>query len=168
MATTFNDDIVANANINMANATTVTHKAGSVTNADIQASAGIDYDKVDHVIQVDTNFGFGSAATPTTTTIPIAIPAAAGTIRWVKAWMLATGSSSSVAFMLHKAGVECLSSAITITNTDADATVKAGTISSSALAADTDYLEAVMTVSSSTGTTGPMMTVGFSYDATPD
>ena len=168
MATTFGDDVSMNGGVNMANATTVTHKAASVTNGTIQASAGIDYDKLDHLVELPINFGFDSTTTPPTSkTFPIAMPCAAGVIRYVKAWMIDTGSSTSITFNLFKAGISCLDATIDFTNTDADITPKTGTISSSALAKDTDYLEAIMTVSSGVDAHGAMMVVGYSYTATP-
>jgi hypothetical protein len=168
MATTFNDDASFNGSVNLANATTVTLKSGSVSNGTIQASAGIDYDKLDQLIEIHVDFGFDSSTTPPTTkTFPIAMPCAAGVIRYVKAWMIDTGSGTAIAFDLHKAGVSALAATIDFTNTDANITPKVGTISSSALAAGTDYLEAVMTVSSGTNAHGPQMVIGYSYTATP-
>ena len=168
MATTFGDDVSLNGGVNMANATTVTHKAASVTNGTIQASAGIDYDKLDHLVELHIDFGFDSTTTPPTTkTFQVAMPCAAGVIRYVKAWMIDTGSSSNITFDLHKAGSTCLSGTIAFTNTDANITPKTGTISSSALAKDTDYLEAIMTVGSGVDAHGAMMVVGYSYTATP-
>jgi len=168
MATTFNDDASFNGSVNLANASTVTHKSGSVTNAAIQASAAIDYDKLDHLVEIPVNFGFDTDTTPPTTkSFPIGMPSATGVIRYVKAWMIDTGSSTSITFDLHKAGSTCLSSTIAFTNSDANITPKSGTISSSALAKDTDYLQAIMTVSSGTDAHGPNMVIGYSYTATP-
>jgi len=171
MATVFDDDVVFNGSINAANATTMTHKAASVTNGDIQAAAGIDYDKLDHLVEIPVTFGFASGDTPTTKTVPVAVVGGTGTIRYVKAWLKDTGSSTNISFDLHKgaaggASSTVLSAAIPLQNTDADATPKNGTLSSSSLA-DEDYLEAVMTVTSSTGATGPMMVIGYSYEGTP-
>ena len=169
MATTFNDDASFNGSVNLANATTLTMKSGSVTNGAIQASAGIDYDKIDHLVEIPVNFGFTSDDTSLTTkSFPIGMPCAAGVIRYVKAWMIDTGTAStSITFDLHKAGSSCLSSAIAITHSDTDITPKSGTISSSALAADSDYLQAIMTVTSATNAHGPNMVIGYSYTATP-
>ncbi len=168
MATTFNDDASFNGSVNLANATTLTMKSGSVTNGAIQASAGIDYDKIDHLVEIPVNFGFDDTTTPPTTkSFTIGMPCAAGVIRYVKAWMVDTGGSTSITFDLHKAGSSCLSSAIAFTNSDANITPKSGTISSSALAADTDYLQAIMTVTSGTDAHGPNMVIGYSYTATP-
>ena len=168
MATTFNDDASFNGSVNLANATTVTLKSGSVSNGTIQASAGIDYDKLDQLIEIHVDFGFDSSTTPPTTkTFPIAMPCAAGVIRYVKAWMIDTGTGTAIAFDLHKAGSSALAATIDFTNTDADITPKSGTIDSSTLTKDTDYLQAIMTVGSATDAHGPTMVIGYRYTATP-
>lgn len=171
MSTRHTSPVIMEDEVNMANATTVTHKAGSVTNAAVQAGAGIDYDKVDHLVEVACNFGFQSTDTPTAKTFPIAVVGGTGTIRYVKAWLHDTGTTTDIDIDLHKgsaggAGSTVLSAAINLTNADTDATPKDGTISSAALA-DNDYLEAVLTVTTSTGAQGPVLVVGYSYEGTP-
>lgn len=142
----------------MGQVTQTTLIAGTVVNADIAAGAGIEASKLIHQSSPWTTFGFSPTGTPTTTSRTLFVARSSCVIRDVIAMLVADGSSTSIAFDLQKNGVSVLSAAITITNTTGDNTPVAGTLITTALSSG-DILTAVMTVTSSTGATGPFMQV---------
>lgn len=145
---------------------TFTLDAGSVTNEMVSSSAAIDADKMQHVYKPGTAFGFVIGGTPTTREELVYVCSQAGTLRGFNCLLADTGTSTSIAFDLKKNGVSVLSSTVTVAHTDADGSVKSGTLSSTTVAAD-DRLSISMTVSSSTGAQGPYAWVELEENTAP-
>lgn len=156
MATSFSERVDFTDVVNMQAASTVTHKAGSVTNSALAVTPIQDY---------VTDFGIDSDATPTAQTEGGILCRAAGTIKYVYASLVVTGSSTNIAFDCKKNGTTILSSAIAFTHSDGDRDHKAGTLTTTTVAAD-DTLDFDLAVTSSTGAQGPLMIVGIEWTAT--
>lgn len=133
---------------------TITLPSGTITDDAISTTAAIDVDKLQVLFKPTTNLGFAIGATPTAREEIIFIASTAGVIRGFHAGLNDTGTSTSITFDLKKNGTTVLSSVITVTHSDADKTVKDGTLSVTSYAAD-DVLSVAMAVSSSTGAQGP-------------
>lgn len=147
---------------------TIILDAGNVNNSHFSnASADrLTTDKQVHVLRASTSFILAIGGTPVTREEVVYVATAASTVRLFRAMLYDTGTSTSITFDLKKNGVSILSSTISITHSDADKTVKDGTLSSTTLAAD-DVLSIAMTVSSSTGASGPWAEVWVEESGTP-
>lgn len=145
---------------------TFTLEAGTVVDESIASSAAIDADKMQHVYKPGTNFGFTTTGTPTSRHELVYVASQAGTFRGFGALLLNTGSSTSITFDVKKNGTTVLSSVVTITNADGSGTVKAGTFSVTAFAAD-DRISIDMAVTSSTGAQGPFAFVELEENSAP-
>ena len=163
MGTTFTDAVDFRGSVNMAGASSVLHKSGSVTNDDIAANAGVDYDKLDHIDLYTTHFDEPIGDTPTVREEVLAIARAAGTIQFCYAGLNDTGTNTDVDFDLEVNGSSVLSAVINVDHNDADRLNVAGTVSSGTVAAGDVISALVATVTSSTGAQGPFMVVGVSY-----
>jgi len=166
MPTSTDSDYVFLGNVNMAGATSVQHKAASVTNADIAAGAGIDYSKVDSLAIAISNFALAIGATPVAREEIVHTCRAAGTMRFFYAGLNDTGTSTSVTYDLKKNGTTMLSAVVTVAHTDSDRQNKQGTLSVTTVAAG-DVISMQLAVSSSTGAQGPFSVCGISYESTP-
>ena len=143
--------------VSLAAADTVHHKAGSVTNGALAVSGIVDYAH---------DFGIDSDATPTSQTKWLLPVRGTGTIKYVYASLKDTGSSTNINFDLLKDGTTTMSGGrINMTNSDADYDHKAGTLTTTAIAAN-DSLTVDLAVTSSTGAQGPAIVVGILWDAT--
>lgn len=144
---------------------------GSVTDDAMSSSSPSGVTKVRHLINKHTDFNFLIGDTPTTKEIVVHTCKVAGTIRNFGCLLKETGSSTSVAFDLKKynagntSGVSVLSGAVTVVHGTTDRELQAGSISSGTTAVG-DLITIVMTVSSSTGATGPYAEVEFDEAAT--
>lgn len=144
--------------------------SGTVGDDAMNANSPAGVTKTRHLHSKGTSFGLAIGATPVTGEFQIYRAKAAGTIRNFVAELEETGSSSSIAFDLKKyndanpTGVSVLSSAVTITNATADRSGQAGTISSATYSVG-DIFTISMTVSSSTGATGPWADAEFDEPA---
>lgn len=116
--------------------------------------------KTRHLHKEGTEFGLAIGGTPVTAERTIFIATSSGSVRHFRAALKETGSSTGITFDLKKypvgtsSGSSVLSATADFTNSDADNTPKAGTISSAPFVAG-DRFTALMTVSSATGAAGP-------------
>lgn len=156
MAASFSETVDFTSVVNMGAATTVHHKAGSVTNAGLAVGPTQDY---------PFNFGLDTDATPVAKTGGGILCRAAGTIKYVYASLADEGSSTNVAFDCRKDGSTILSSAITFTHSDGARDHKAGTLAATTVAAG-DTIDFDLAVTSSTGAQGPSMVIGIEWTAT--
>lgn len=142
--------------------------SGSVRNEHVSnASADrITTDKQVHVHRAGTNFAVAIGGTPATREEIVYTASAAATVRLFRAMLNVDGSSTSITFDLKKNGVSILSSVITVTDSTGNRVIQDGTLSSTTLAAD-DVLSISMTVSSSTGASGPWAEVWVEESGTP-
>lgn len=142
--------------------------AGSVNNSHIsnQAADIIDAAKVMPVVTKTERFGLYSGDTPVSKTVVIYQAQKAGTIRAFNAGLVAGGSSASMTFDLKKNGTSVLSAPVTVTNTNGNRSQVSGAIATPSYVAG-DLFEVVLTVSSSTGATGPYATASFSDTSAP-
>lgn len=129
---------------------------GAVGNNHIsnQTADVIGTDKVQPIFTPSTDFGFAIGDTPTTKEKIIYTGKVGGTIRGISALLNDTGSSTGVTFDLKKNGTTVLSATASITHSDADRTVKTGTLSSTTFGVG-DVFSILMTVTSNTGAQGP-------------
>lgn len=141
---------------------TGTTDPGTLTTRDFSASQSdaLTRDQTRHLHCKTTAFNFVIGDTPTTKEVIIHVAQGAGVLRRYSVGCNDTGTSTSIAFELKKNGTTVLSSAKTITHSDADRSDNAATISVSSYVAG-DVFSALMTVSSSTGATGGFATATF-------
>lgn len=158
-------DVTLDGTLNMAGATTVHHKSGSVTNAAITGSAGIDYDKLDHYELIVTNFDLPIGTTPAAREEIVFVARTAGVIRSFHAGLNDTGSSTNIDFDLNVNGSTVLSAVVNVDHGDADRLNVAGTISSSTLAAGDVVSVSLEDLVATTGAQGPFAVIGISYDS---
>ena len=131
---------------------------GSIVNSDIATGAGIETSKLVHQHVFSIDFNLDDADTPVTTEMTFYMPTGTATIKEVKAWLVDTGSSTNIDFDLEINGTSALTGVVNFTNSDTNQTSKSGTISTASVTA-TQYLTAVMTVTSATGALGGKMQV---------
>lgn len=131
---------------------------GSVLNEMISDATEIDADKLEHIHVMGTNFDLAIGSTPAAREEIVFVASGAGTIRQFSCLLNDTGTSTDVTFDLKVNGTTVLSAGVQITHSDADGTVKTGTISSPTLAAD-DIVSISLAVTSSTGAQGPFAQV---------
>jgi hypothetical protein len=154
-----------NGNVNMSGADTVTYKPASIANADVDTTTEIDADKLEHLHKVSTDLGVDADSAPSTDAEKIIfVTSGSATLRACKAVFIETGTTTDVKFDLLRASsasttfATLLSSSIAFTHSDADNTVKSGTISTSSLASG-DMLKVKMAHSSASGAKGPFVWV---------
>lgn len=135
---------------------------GTLTTRDFSASQSdaLTRDQTRHLHVVTTGFGFLVGDTPTTKEVIIHTAQGAGVLRRYSVGLYDTGTSTSVAFELKKNGTTVLSSAKTVTHSEADRSANAATLSVTSYVAG-DVFSALATVSSSTGAQGPFATATF-------
>jgi len=138
------------------NVTSIT--PGTIVNSDIASGAGLETSKMNHQHVFSIDFNLDDADTPVTTEMTFYMPTGAATIKEVKAWLVDTGSSTNIDFDIEINGTSALTGVINFTNSDTNQTSKNGTIATSSVTA-TQYLTAVMTVTSATGALGGKMQV---------
>ncbi len=100
MADRIASDQVFTGTVNMAGASSVNHKASSVTNTTVAAGAGIAASKLDHQVVADTDFGVDSDATPTAQTKTVYVARGSETITGFRCLLNDTGTSTNVDFDL--------------------------------------------------------------------
>lgn len=127
---------------------------GLIADAHVSSSAAIDADKLQHMHKAGTRFALAIGATPVGREEIVYVAQASGTIRAFHCLLNDTGTSTSVTFDLKKNGTTVLSSVVTVTHTDADRTVKDGTLASTTYVAD-DVFSIQLSVTSVTGAQGP-------------
>ena len=132
---------------------TLTLDSGTIYNDAIASSAAVDADKMQHCYKPGTNFNTTLTGTPATREEIVFCASQIGTVRAFNALVYTPGSSASITIDLKKNGTTMCSSVITLTNSSTAKAVYAGTLSTTAFAAD-DILSLSMTVSSSTGMQG--------------
>lgn len=142
--------------VNLQAATTVHHKAGSVTNADLATNRIEDY---------FTDFHVDVDATPVAKSPAVTICRAAGTIKYVYFALDDTGSTTDIDYDCKKNGTTVLSGVVNFTNSDSDGTNKAGTLAVTTVAAG-DRISMDVAITTSTGALGPMGVIGIEYTAT--
>lgn len=149
--------------------TTQTIPAGAVGNTQIsnQLTDRLDYTKLQPTFFPESNFGLASTGTPVTRTEQkYTGKLAGGTILGFHAYLINTGSGSSMTFDLQKNGSTVLSAPITITNATSSGAVQNATISSASFTQG-DIFTYVLTVSSSTGAQGPVCWATFVEASAP-
>lgn len=145
---------------NVVIAGTLTAPAGSITNNNILASAGIVTSKLDHLF-IMPYFKVGTVATETA---GIYVARKAGTVKSVEAFMIgANASGATVTVNVLKNGTTILSANASFSDSDAARAVKTGTISSAAYV-DGDVFEVVVTATAGGGTVGTGLHVGVEFD----
>lgn len=145
----------------------ITFDPSSVRNLHISGAVAdiIGADKVQPLYQKFTNFGTKVGDTPATADMIVHVASSAGTIRGFHALMAATGASTNLNFDLLVNGSSVLS-ALPTYNTSGTNVVKDGTLSTVALAAN-DVVRAKITVTTSTGATGPCCWVNITETQAP-
>lgn len=138
------------------NSTSIT--PGTIVNSDIATGAGIETSKMVHQHVFSIDFNLDDADTPVTTEMTFYLPSVASTIKEVKAWLVDTGSSTNIDFDVEINGTSALTGVVNFTNSDTNQSAKSGTIATSSVTAS-QYLTAVMTVTSATGALGGKMQV---------
>lgn len=133
---------------------TLTLDNDSVSNENVASDAAIGVAKQRHRHKPGTNFDLAIGATPVAREEIIYVAKNAGTVESFHGLLNDTGTSTSVSFDLKKNGTTILSATADVTHSDADRTVKDGTISTPSFVAD-DVFSIALTVSSSTGAQGP-------------
>lgn len=154
MATSIvNSDLRVNGDLSAA---TMTVPASAVVDASVSSSASITASKLQLCHKPGTAFGFVIGGTPTTREeiVYVCTQPNGATVSAFHATLNDTGTSTNITFDLKKNGTTILSATVDFTHSDADKTIKDGTISSASLA-DGDILSIAMTVTSSTGAQGP-------------
>lgn len=140
--------------------------AGTFYDRHLNSAAALDADKMQHCYKVSTVFNLATTGTPVTSTQTLYVASQAGTLREFKSMNVAAGSSASMTYDLQKNGVSVLSAVNTHTNADSANQVKTATITTASFSAG-DVFKVVLTVSSSTGATGPFATAAFEENAAP-
>jgi hypothetical protein len=167
MTTTIQEDLVCTGAVNFAGASTMTHKSGSIANADVIASAGIDYDKLDHFELVCCSFDQAIGATPTVREQIVFTARSAGVLQSVHFGLNDTGTSTDIDFDINVNGTTAMSGGVqNITHATADRVHVAGTLTTTALVTGDVVSVEIQAVTSSTGAQGAFCVVGISY-ATP-
>lgn len=124
-----------------------------VTDEQVSSTATLDADKLQHLYKAGTNFATAIGGTPATREEIVFVASTSGTLRKFSAVLNETGTSTDIDFDLKKNGTTMLSAAVNVTHSDADQTVKDGTLSVTTVSAD-DILSISMTVTSATGAQG--------------
>jgi hypothetical protein len=134
--------------------------AETVGNREVTSSDGaqIAPEKLWHLEQQTTNFGFAIGDTPTTKEVVLFVAKKAGSLDEVSAQLDDSGTSTSVAFDLKLNGASMLSGTIAVVHGTGDRVPVVGTFAD-ANYGDGDTVSAAMTVSSSTGAKGPSLTI---------
>lgn len=145
-------------------ADSMTLPSGSVADSQVSSNAGIDADKLEHLHKAGTSFDLAIGATPVAREEIVYVASTSGTLRAFHALLNDTGTSTSVAYDLKLNGTSVLSSAVTITHSDADRTVKDGTLDTTSYVAD-DVFSIELAVTSSTGAQGPFAWAEFDEQA---
>lgn len=125
-----------------------------ITDDAVSPTAAISAGKLLHSQKPSTNFQFVIGGTPTTKEETVFVASTAGTISGFHCFQTDTGTAASIAYDFKKNGTTVLSSAVTIANTDTDGQIKDGVLATTTFAPG-DKFTISMTVSTSTGATGP-------------
>ena len=130
-------------------AKTMTPPDGTITNAMVNASAGIVYTKLEHLMA----FVHSQSGTVASATLPIGfVRGATGTMLTISAGsIVAAIGAATVTIDLKKNGTTMLSGVITLDNANTARVIEDGTLSVTSLAAD-DFLELVITATAGGGT----------------
>lgn len=128
---------------------------GSIRDVAVADNAAIASGKVRQLFPLATDFGYRANEEPAATQTVLMFEAtSAGTLKTFKAMLKTSGTTTAISFDLKVNGSSVLASTVDFTNSDTDAVAKAGTINTPAVAAG-DYIELVMTRTTSTGAEGP-------------
>jgi hypothetical protein len=148
--TRIDSDVYVTGNIS---SQTLTIPAGTVKNADVSASAGIDATKLKH--QHHINYSQDSAEEAAADERVVhTVYGTSGTIVAVQAGMVAAHAGNATATVdLHVNGSSVLSAAITLSSSQSAYELVSGTIADDSLSAD-DVLEIVVAANAGTGTLG--------------
>ena len=125
-----------------------------IVNDHVKATAFIDADKLEHLYKAGTNLNLAIAGALVAREEVVFVASTNAVIRGFHAMLNDTGTSTNVDFILKKNGSSILTGTINITHSVSDRTVLDGVLSSTTLAAG-DVLSIEMTVTSSTGASGP-------------
>lgn len=139
---------------------------GSIKNQHVsnQVADIVSADKLQPFIQPRTNFATAIAGTPATREEIVHVASSASTIRGFHT-VLTSGASTNITFDLKVNGSSVLSSTVSYT-TSGTRVVKDGTLSSTSLVAG-DVVSIAMTVTVSTGASGPLAWVNISETQAP-
>ena len=161
-------DLVLRGNVDMANASTVTYKAGAMADAGISSSADVTWSKVQGQFTVVTQFGLERTATPVTKDRIVWEARAAGVIEGVYAGLFESGSSTNIDLDFKLDGTTVMSGGpIRVVHGTGDHTVVAGTLTTTTFVAGAVFSMEITTVTSSTGAQGPYMSALLTYNAIP-
>ena len=116
-------------------ATSMNLPSGSVSNAQVTSNAAIDAAKVNHAKQAGTDGGLGLAGTFDPKHVIVFVATSAATIHKFQAVLNGACTTGTAGFDLNINGSTALSAHVTFTSADAAKLVKAGTLSSTVLAA---------------------------------
>lgn len=138
--------------------------AGSVTNAMVAASAGIDATKLEHQHRPI----YAQNGTASSVTVPLhCVRGATGTLLQVQAGTIAAcAGAATITVDVKKNGTTVLSSAITLDNGNTARVAEAGTLSVTSLVAG-DLLEVVITATAGGGTLGTGLWVQLTLEEDP-
>lgn len=115
--------------------------------------------KLRHLHKGFTDFGFATTAQPSGTVRKTILRAEnAGTLRFPKASLEDTGTSTSIAFTVYKNSASITDTAATITHATTDGASVDVTLSDDAVVED-DVIDVEMVVTSNTGALGPFFTI---------
>ena len=139
------------------NATNFHAKAQSITNSALAITP---------IREHTSNFGLAIGAAPVVYESPEVIARGAGTIKYVYAGLVESGSSTDVDFDLKINGTTALSAVINVVHGSGDRGNVAGVLSTTAVSSGDVVSMSIATVTSSTGAQGPFMVVGIEPTAT--
>ncbi len=140
--------------------------AGAVSDQQVSSSAAIAVTKLQHAYYRSTGFSLKIGDTPVTREDVVHVANAAGTVIDFSAMCNVKPSSGSIVFDLKKNGTTMLSATITIDNTFSNRQVGTGTLSVTTFVAG-DVLSISATISSPTGSQGPLAWIGISETTSP-
>jgi len=126
--------------------------SGTISDGQVTANAAIDADKLQHLHKAGTNFASAIGSTASSREEIVFVVSTTASIRAVHALLNDTGTTGTVAFDCKKNSTSVLSTSISFSTSDADRTVKDGTLSITSLAAD-DILS--LSISSTGDAAGP-------------
>lgn len=127
--------------------------SGIVGDEQVQASANIDADKLQHLYKPGTNFDTAIGGTPASREEIVFVAGTSGTIRGFHALLNVSGTTTDIDFDLKVNGTSVLAAPVNITNAAADGAVQDGTVNTPSVSVD-DIISIEMAVTSATGASG--------------
>lgn len=149
----FPEPVVFTGTVNLASASAVQHRAGSITDSAIADGADVSTDKLRHRHHVGTDFGLAISGSVTTREEMVFMATRACTVRSFAAGLAGENTTGTTAFDLKKNGTTVLTGSIDVTSSEGTGR-QAGTLSGVVTLAAGDRLSVAMTNSGGDGT-GP-------------